>query len=354
LLFYDIPPKQKLLTRRSVLIGVIVGPAIIGRAKAQALRLDSGAAGPTLQQIDGGPTFYADHGFTYAVNAGRDDPSFFPVGLWLPPMHSRADAIRWLDLGINTAFCITSNSTLALLRANRLWLVKQTSEVVRDFGSETVGLMTNDEQNFAKGVSDPLGSTPNAIQDGRFWYVNNTWNFIAYGPPGDTPAPVTQQHYLSYLVNTPNGSTRHIDIQSVDMYWVAGSPAGANPLYWGRVLYNLGRNMTPDEMRRCSHYGDMVDRIRGFQGAYPAPIFNFVENGGPFSEDTTAASYITPSELNWAVWSNIIHGARGIIYSITASPGRPYHTIILHTPTTEGSSRGKISQFIIKQRRRTR
>ena len=30
--------------------------------------------------------------------------------------------------------------------------------------------------------------------------------------------------------------------------------------------------------------------------------------------DTTAATYITPPELNWAVWSSLIHGAREIIY----------------------------------------
>jgi hypothetical protein len=58
----------------------------------------------------------------------------------------------------------------------------------------------------------------------------------------------------------------------------------------------------------------MVDIARGYQTASPAPIFNYVENGGPMSEDTTAASYITPPEMNAAVWSCIIHGARGVIY----------------------------------------
>ena len=74
--------------------------------------------GVTLQQIDGGPTYYADHGFTYAVNAGWDNPSFFPIGLWLAPMLSQSDANRWLDLCINTAFMVTANSNLSLLRSN--------------------------------------------------------------------------------------------------------------------------------------------------------------------------------------------------------------------------------------------
>ena len=47
---------------------------------------------------------------------------------------------------------------------------------------------------------------------------------------------------------------------------------------------------------------------------FPAPIAQFVETGGPFTEHTTGATYITPPELNWAVWSSLIHGARQIIY----------------------------------------
>ena len=62
--------------------------------------------GVTLQQIDGGPTYYASNGFTYAANAGWDNASFFPIGPWLafPPI-TQSDANRWIDLGWNTAFC---------------------------------------------------------------------------------------------------------------------------------------------------------------------------------------------------------------------------------------------------------
>ena len=72
--------------------------------------------------------------------------------------------------------------------------------------------------------------------------------------------------------------------------------------------------MTPDEAERGSNYGDMIDTERALQGAHPAPIFAYIEDGGPFSQDTSASDYITPPELNWAVWSSLIHGARGVIY----------------------------------------
>jgi hypothetical protein len=42
-------------------------------------------AGVTLKQIDGGPNYYGDHGFTYAHNAGWDSPIFFPIGPFTRP-----------------------------------------------------------------------------------------------------------------------------------------------------------------------------------------------------------------------------------------------------------------------------
>src|SRR5262249_54429189 len=48
--------------------------------------------GVTLQQIDGGPTYYADHGFTYAVNMRWDDPNFFPIGIWDGTVRTQGDA----------------------------------------------------------------------------------------------------------------------------------------------------------------------------------------------------------------------------------------------------------------------
>src|SRR5690242_15152614 len=38
--------------------------------------------GVTLRAIDGGQNYYANNGFTYAVNMGWDDPNFFPIGPW--------------------------------------------------------------------------------------------------------------------------------------------------------------------------------------------------------------------------------------------------------------------------------
>ena len=271
-------------------------------------------AGVTLQQIDGGPNYYASNGLTAAANAGWDNPSFIPIGPWEDMLVTQSDANRWLDLGWNTAFNITGNSSTSLARSNGIWIIQDNTQMglLSGTGSETVGLLTYDEPTtFAEGISSPIGTTANSIQDGRFWWVNNTWNFVAYGALNGTPSPGTPATDLNTLITTPNGTKRHINVSSLDEYWFSGSRSGA-VLDQGAILDGLS-NMTVDEAARGSNYGDIISDEREATGG-ATPIFGFVEDGGPYTQDTSAADYITPPELNWAVWSELIHGARGVIY----------------------------------------
>jgi hypothetical protein len=76
----------------------------------------------------------------------------------------------------------------------------------------------------------------------------------------------------------------------------------------------LSCSLTADQVQRGSNYGNMIDAQRPWQvGHFPAPIQNFIENGGPFTQNS-ASSYITPPVMNWAAWANIIHGARVLAY----------------------------------------
>jgi hypothetical protein len=282
--------------------------------------------GVTLQQIDGGPNYYANNGFTYAHNAGWDD-SFFPIGPWLASIGDQSDVNRWKDLGFDTAFTLTADSSLSLLRSNNISAILQRDELDRfgSLGPETVGILSADEPStYSNGVSTPLSTTPNSVQDGRFWWMNNTHNILQGGDLGGVPT----SQVLSNLITTPNGTNRHIDAHSTDLYWFAGAEAP----FWRSVggdLYGLGRDATSDEMSRGSNYGFMVDWARSYQTTYSIPIFQFVETGGPYTEDTSASNYITPPELNWAVWSSIIHGARGIIYfnHTFAGPGDSFDNV---------------------------
>ena len=213
-------------------------------------------------------------------------------------------------------FGMTSNTPLSLLRANGIDVVVQHDELSLilannggSLGSETVGLLSYDEPStYQQGVSGPISSTANSVQDGRFWWMNNTLNWIVYGALNGGPSTASAQIYTP--VATPNGTTRHIDASSVDFYWF--SATGSALLGAAGQLLGVA-NPTLDQVQRGSNYGDMISAQEKATGGN-SPIYAYIEDGGPWLEDTSASNYITPSELNWAVWSSLIHGARGIIY----------------------------------------
>jgi len=272
-------------------------------------------AGVTLKPIDGGANYYASNGFTNAANAGWDNPDFIPIGPWMATMTTQSQANTWLQLGWNTAFRTDGGMNLSLLDSNKIWAIQQWDDYdASGTGAETVGLLTYDgATNYADAVSTPLSSTPNSVQDGRFWYVNNIWNFLEWNTTG-TPGSGTATEFLNDPVTTPNGTQAHINTSSVDEYWFAGGKSGYdNTLYAGKLLDNLSANMTPDQAARGSNYGDIITDEEANTGG-TTPLYAIVETGGPYTTNTSASSYITPPELNWAVWSSLIHGARGVIY----------------------------------------
>ncbi|HEY6330630.1 MAG TPA: hypothetical protein VI756_14930, partial [Blastocatellia bacterium] len=175
-------------------------------------------------------------------------------------------------------------------------------------GSETVGIETYDEPQTQAEFYRGMATTANSLQDGRFWWVNNTINWIDYG----TPARSGQQaSWLAAPQMTPNGSIRHIDISSIDIYAFSRNDQYGPPIIsktWG-----LRSNATEDQYRRGFFYGDVIDAQRAYTSG-SKPVAVIVENGGPFTTDTLASDYIQPEELNWAVWQGILHGARALVY----------------------------------------
>jgi hypothetical protein len=84
-------------------------------------------AGVTLQQIDGGPTYYASNGLTYAANAGWDNPSFFPISPWYSQLVTQTDANVFRAVGWNTVFGLTSSSNLSLADTNGISVVLESA-----------------------------------------------------------------------------------------------------------------------------------------------------------------------------------------------------------------------------------
>src|SRR5262245_28561058 len=281
--------------------------------------------GVTLQAIDGGATYYASNGFTYAANAGWDDPNYFPIGAWLAPIDSDADGDRLNDLGINTIAGIGPSfmdaNTFARIASHDLNLLAYDNDIAAaDLPNNAAYWIANvllDEATTFADISASISTIANAKQDNRWWWYNGNWFFfetIATFGGGLTPHEASAA--LATTVATPNATLRHIDLASTDCYWFAGAKVTSPNFVLGAGgnLYNLAGAMTLDQAARACRYGDLVDFMRATQTTYPAPIGQFIENGGPYAENTTGASYITPAEMNAAVWSSIMHGARWICY----------------------------------------
>jgi hypothetical protein len=310
-------------------------------------------AGVTLQPIDGGPSFYCSHGFTVACNDGWDNTSFFPIGPWW----GGYDASVWSDVGWNTAIRYTG-SDIGTLSANGVFSIiasnDDTSGGFEDtIEPNTVGILANDEPNCWSSsscggngpITPAIQYTPNSISNGRFFYVNNTWGLLwsVTGPPDGTPGG-TDADLFTDPVTTPAGTTRHLDLGSVDEYWFSDASGQYPTTYEGGLQYNIpsgtnGGELTTAQSECGCRYGDMIDNVPGTNigldpsgngangifereiqdptssmgnsNSVAAPIPAFVEDG---NVGASASGTINPPEMNWAVWSSIVHGARMLIY----------------------------------------
>ena len=197
---------------------------------------------------------------------GWDSATFFPIG---PFWGTAGEQSTWTSVGWNTEFYTTSQSDVSALGAAGLFSIPAASVTPN---SDTVGFDAADEPGSWSAAASPLGSTANSSQDGRFWYVNNTWNMAQYGPPTGTPSPSTQAAFFDSKVATPNGNSRYFNIGSFDLYWFAlANPAYEyNSMIEGGDLYNQGGNLTVAEAECGCRYGDMIRDVFGTSVGLPA------------------------------------------------------------------------------------
>jgi hypothetical protein len=303
-------------------------------------------AGVTLQPIDGEvmlfPTtmshnYFTNLGATLATSTAFgakswDDPTFFPhcsfYGLY------PAGVSSYLDIGLNCSIDITGGTDLTVLTTNKVW-----------GSSETKGYAAGTAENDQAGQPGPLNAAVCALtldeddpqnyiglwspdETGRFWIVDGTWNCSVFGDIGN----VIMRDVLArgqYI------GSKSIGLFAIDVYWMAGSgidgtaPPNGNIQGQGAAFANGqgSTQWTVDQMSRGSNYGNMIDQMRswgngtnasygyqaaGLSGAASAvPFLALIETGDGHFDESTRRS-ILAKEWNWAVWSSIIHGARGI------------------------------------------
>lgn len=287
--------------------------------------------GVTLRQIDGGPAYYADNGFTYASTvdatmaaAGAkswDDPSWFPVGCWWSfPIGTSIPVFRQLGLNFNNVG--GTYNAAATLHANGIWNIdNQPSNT--NYGNETIGFHVEEPDGWNTNpggnpdVIDQCNSSPFPLT-GRFIQTAFTAGQMGFNTLAATPSNVNMQYVMATSFSTPWGS-RHLDIAGGDKYWFASQNITSS-LNDGRVIEMGSGVAVADQMARGSNYGDLVDLYRSWYTTYPAPIWSpYIENDdgllgpGPGGANIGGVP-VTPPQMNWAAWSSLVHGARAIIY----------------------------------------
>jgi hypothetical protein len=295
------------------------------RTDTPATHSDSGARGSraVLRAVDGGPHYYAK--FSPSLPG---DPSFFPVGVWFESVTQPSDTALDKDAGINTYVQLTDNSDTSLVRQAGMYAISSNTTV--SYGNETVGWLVSDEADMWAG---PGAGTWTGIYPGNGDICKPTTIQCGYTVQQTLLRKLPADRRLRYanygkgvtFWENDVGAARFVngfqDVVSADNYWFTDQnicDASEGGAWFSPQQLVPGGNGAPDRLppqlcHRASNYGLTVDRLRRLIApAGSKPVWAFVEVGHPATQNNWPTA--TPQQVVAAVWSSIIHGARGIIY----------------------------------------
>jgi len=261
---------------------------------------------PTLQQIDGGTSYYAQ----FTNTQGMDAASYFPIAVWGSYSQTQSNLNIDAGVGINTYVWAADSNFMDEIRADGRFKVIQDESSRSNIGSETDGWLLGDEIDMTQGP----GACPNAINaikaglpnDGRFRYTNYgkgvlNWGTVGVGGHTDTSS--------ACFINAQ-------DVTSADLYWHTDPYENQ----WPQWHTSWGYGWSMERMRQL----DATDGVR-------KPQWGFVEVGHPFDNGGT----ITPAQIRGAVWHTLIGGARGLIYFQHSFGGSCPNQLLLRSSTSD-------------------
>ncbi len=264
---------------------------------------------------EGGPAYWSQ--FPKARQSGWDQPGFFPISVFYgKPEH--ASALR--ALGINTYMGAEHDGTpLTYVTDRGIDVLAQQEEFTPgEVGTNphVVGWFISDEcemgysgcpeEEFASLAKEKeYVARVHGFADGRFTQAN-----FGNGILRTYWAPTTMDDHVQLM-----------DAASADKYTYT------SPHIWGIVPDSPD---WPDgaTVRSSASYGWQVDQMRKFQDPqHLRPIWTFVETAMPLLDEAGAVS-ITPDQLEGAVWSAIIHEARGVAFFQQNNSGCGYYSLL--------------------------
>jgi hypothetical protein len=283
----------------------VVPPPAIQEVKETPASLGSGVA---LRQVDGGTDY-----FDFFENALSPDASFFPIAVWNASVLDDGQITQDRSLGINTYIELTPDSDVGLIQRAGMYAMTSTRS------EEASGFVMPDEVDMWAGAGNGewSGHSPGecdicvpSTAKCSFTIMKEAARLAPdrlakYANYGKGVTFWMSDADASHFVNT------YSDIISADNYWFT-DPNICNSSEGGSKL-NPPRNLLAGECRLASNYGWTIDRVRSLVSPPGSkPVWALVEVGHPFSEKDSPT--ITIEQIRAAVWSSLIHGARGIVY----------------------------------------
>lgn len=273
-----------------------------------------GGNGATLRPADGGANYYAK--FSPSLPS---DPNFFPIAIWFESVTSPDEVKQDKETGANTYLALTDDSNLSLVRDGGMYAIHAVPNSQKTAGDETAGWLLGDEADMWGGPGEDkwTGKFPGegdicAPADGRCGY-SAMKKFITMQPQDK------RLHYANYgkgvaFWESDAEAARFVnefqDVVSVDTYFFTDN--NICQASEGGSLFG-GGDLSKAQCQRASNYGAVVSKVRSLiKPAGSKPVWGFVELSHPFTENDWPT--IKPAQVEGAVWSSIIHGARGIAY----------------------------------------
>jgi hypothetical protein len=239
-----------------------------------------------------------------------DDPTFFPLGVWLETVVSddavADDASAGLNLYVGLAH--EDASRLDTIESSGMHLLIQADDWAGDPRADHAavdGWVVYDEADLMYGP----GSDP--------WSGDPGWNTCV--PPQDDGGQCGYTVMREHEARVPDGMLRYANYGLGVLYFESDPEAGrfVNGGFHDVVSaddYAFTRPDVEADERRGATYGAVVERVRSLddRDGERQPVWGVVEVGHPFPDDSSPT--ITPDQLRSAVWHSIIAGARGIVY----------------------------------------
>jgi hypothetical protein len=275
---------------------------------------DYGSGGLDLARIpwEGGPSWWttAVNGdvMTMAEAAGWAEDTWFPLGNWLG-RNDAGDVATYLDCGINVYMSMTHTpNTVTNATSQGMHVLAQANEWTDgEIGSNplVVGWLPMDEPDLFSTWPAYQTAVANirAKDDGRFAWTN--W---AVGPLD-----------IGFFSDQTPAGMNLVDANCIDQY------AHTSPTVREHFHNYNGSDPAPQwpgphnddaYAERSASYGWLADQMQANElaGGALTPTWVTVETKLPYLGNEPGKDIILYAEMKGAIWSSLIHEARGIMY----------------------------------------